>query len=403
MTEARSANRERLVRAALLTLGSLVGLGLAEAISRWLLPDAYYVWRPGYSRVFHPDPEIIHGFEGSSTVTINSLGIRGDPFAESQRYRLLAVGGSTTIGGYLDDSETWAHGVQRGLEASFGPGTAWVGNVGRPGHTTVQHALQVEKLTRQHPEIDAVILLIGLNDLLAHIIVHRDPASIADFKEHYADRPSDAPLRQAFSLFPGMTASGARYQRTGLWRLWTTRSWKPSPERRGRVVFDDRGTHVAKMRTFRREAAELRGLPDLSRALDAYARRVEEIIAAARAEEVRVIFMTQPTLWRGDLSPAERDLLWMGGPRIEEQEPGSWFYSVEALAEGMELYNRRLLEVCVAQGVECLDLAAGLPKTATIHWDDAHFTEEGARRVAALVTEFLRVREPFVSYGAGPS
>ena len=215
-----------------------------------------------------------------------------------------------------------------------------------------------------------------------------DREAIAEFLANPVKPDPNARLRQAFSIYP----ENAWYLRTGLGRLWATR--RPAPE--GREVFVERGTHIARLRKLRQEASELRDLPDVAHALDGYQHNIETIIDVARAEGLRVVFMTQPTLWRDDLSPADRQLLWMGGPPFYKKQSGAWFYSVEALAEGMELYNQRLREVCEARAVPCLDLAKRLPKTRAIHWDDAHFTEEGARRVAALVTEFLSLREPFV-------
>jgi hypothetical protein len=104
---------------------------------------------------------------------------------------------------------------------------------------------------------------------------------------------------------------------------------------------------------------------------------------------VRLILLTQPTLWRADLSDAEKDLLWTGGPGLDRLGPGREYYSASALAEGMRLYNERLLAVCRERGAECFDLAAWIPRDTSIFWDDAHFTEEGARRVAELVSGYL--------------
>lgn len=49
-----------------------------------------------------------------------------------------------------------------------------------------------------------------------------------------------------------------------------------------------------------------------------------------------------------------------------------------------------MLEVCADRRVECLDLAAMLPKDDTVFYDDVHFNEAGAERVAAAVAERLR-------------
>jgi hypothetical protein len=60
----------------------------------------------------------------------------------------------------------------------------------------------------------------------------------------------------------------------------------------------------------------------------------------------------------------------------------------------MQLYNDALLEVCRERSADCLDVAAQLPRNAEIFYDDAHYTEEGSRRLARLVADHLLAREP---------
>ncbi len=380
-----------LYRALLVVLGIALGAAALEVLARWLLPDRFFVYPPGYRTTFDPHPEVIRGVTGPSRFSINPLGMRAGPFTPQQRVRLLAVGGSTTICIYLDDEEAWPHLVEEQLDAALGAGHAWVGNVGASGHTTVQHAIQVEKLLRQHPEIDVVLLLIGANDLLIQLTLAQDGAAVAKM---LATNGPAALLESAFSVFPGPEPDASWYWRTGLGRLWLTRRRiLPAFGGDDAPVLDPRGFHVDRWRAYRKQASRLRNaLPDLGAALDQYARNVNRIIDAAAAEGVRPIFLTQPALWREDLSSAERDLLWAGGPGFDRLAPGRVYYSVAALAEGMRRYNERLLEVCRQRGAECFDLAARLPRDATVFWDDAHFTEEGARRVAELVAGYLLER-----------
>ena len=112
---------------------------------------------------------------------------------------------------------------------------------------------------------------------------------------------------------------------------------------------------------------------------------------------MRPVFLTQPTLWRDDLSQEERGLLWMGGPPLDRQEAGAEYYSVGALAGGMARYNQTLLRVCREREIDCLDAASLLPRDTRVFWDDAHFTEEGARRLAERMAEFLLSRVPLTT------
>ena len=98
-------------------------------------------------------------------------------------------------------------------------------------------------------------------------------------------------------------------------------------------------------------------------------------------------------MWRADLPPELRDLLWMGGIGHYQDSPGLEYYSVEALAEGLAAYNDSLLGICERQGVQCIDLAARLPKDTTVFFDDVHFNESGARQVAAILARDLKTSQ----------
>jgi hypothetical protein len=395
----RSAAQSRLQTTALLLLSLAICVGIVEVVLRSRLVDAYYVWPPNLRRVLHPDPSILHGITGPSRLTINSFGVRGEPFSPEQRYRILAVGGSTTICSYLDDTETWTAVLQQRLNDRLGPATAWVGNVGRPGHKTLHHVVQVEKLLSQHPEIDAVVLLVGINDMAPSLARSLE----IGVGEVVAAPPSPNPsslARMAFSIFPGWDEQSPWYLRTAIGRWWTIHL-KPLVELSGAPRQDERGAIVELMRRRRKEASGFRReLPNLALALADYTRNLNAIVDRAEAAGVRVIFLTQPSIWREGLSRSELDLLWGGGPSFDRREVRETYYAVEALADGMKLYNEALLRVCRARGVECIDLQARLPRDASIFSDDAHFTEFGARRVAKVVSEFLLAVEPLVNFGS---
>jgi lysophospholipase L1-like esterase len=387
--------RLRLQRLAFLLLSLVFFLGVAEVASRLLTSDHYHVWAPGFQKQFRVHDKVV-GIEGDSRLTINSFGVRGDEFSGANRYRLLAIGGSTTICSYLDDSETWPHLTQDRLNAVLGPDTAWIGNVGRAGHTTIQHLLQVEKLLPQHPEIDAVILLVGINDMLAFV------GRMLEAKTGYRARSlslredPEAGMRIAFNVLP-LPEDAPWYRRTFVGRVHKVllEGLPRLPE--GLPEQDEVGTLFLRAREMRSRAGSLHELPDVSETLSAYAKRLHEIIDRVEERGARVIFLTQPTLWRAGLSDSESSLLWMGGLPLNHSRPPAPYYTVESLAEGMARYNQTLLRVCLERGVDCVDLATTLPRDTSVFWDDAHFTEEGARRVAEAVARHLLATEPLRS------
>jgi lysophospholipase L1-like esterase len=150
------------------------------------------------------------------------------------------------------------------------------------------------------------------------------------------------------------------------------------------------GSNYAFWRACRRAATALRPrLPELSTAFDDFAYNLGAMVAIAREHGVRPIFLTQPTLWRADLEPELRQLTWMGGVGDYMHGVKTEYYTIEALAEGMALYNEVLRRFCERNGVEYVDLAALLPKDLSVFYDDCHFNESGARRVAEAVAARL--------------
>jgi lysophospholipase L1-like esterase len=361
----------------------LLMAALVEWTSRRLLPDGYFVWPPGFHMTFDASDVIEHGVTFPSELTINALGMRGDLPGEEPAYRILAIGGSTTICVYLDDAHAWPYLLQERLNDLLGPSQVWVGNVGRPGHKTVHHILQVEKLLDQYPEVDAVILLVGINDFLPYLVEVTDPAA------NLVPTPEQE-LGMAFSVFPGWDADTPWYRRNligrALWRL----SWRPIRGTEKLQPMDAHGVFQAALRHYRQRAGRLvDALPDLEPGRAGYAQNLRRIIAAARERGVQVVLVTQPTLWRSGLSKAEQALLWGGGPPFWALREGADYYSVEALAEGMARYNDALLEVCGEGGAICIDAAAGIPQSGEFFFDDAHFTEAGSARLAGLIASGL--------------
>lgn len=386
------------VRRALLSTGSLLFfLVLAELVFRPLEPDRFYVWPPHYQRTFHVEPGVIHGVRSPSTLTINGLGMRGDPMGDGHRYRILTVGASTTICVYLDDSVAWPHRVQERLNATLGSGSVWVGNVGRPGHNTHLNALQLEKLLSQYPEIDAATFLLGAADLLIHMSSSLNPGML---RVATAKRRTRSPLAAAFGAFPGWDDTAPWYLRNTLGRVWRIVSWEPV---RGLPTMDTTGVFVTQQRLLRTQADEyLESAPPLEAALAAYVRSVGRLADIAQEAGVRPIFITQPSLWDPGLAEAEQRLLWGGGPPMGHKELGNAYYSVAVLAQTMEQYNEALLGFCGSRGVECIDAAPQVPRNSEMFYDDAHYTETGSERMTTIVSEYLLRTPPLDPAGSGP-
>jgi hypothetical protein len=93
----------------------------------------------------------------------------------------------------------------------------------------------------------------------------------------------------------------------------------------------------------------------------------------------------------------EQALLWLGGIGRFQEEPGHEYYSVAAMAEGMDRYNQELLTLCRTERLECIDLEKDMPKDTRMFFDDVHFTEVGAQQVANVFAHYLNSKAPLMN------
>lgn len=356
----------------------LLALAIAELFLRRLHPEAngWFIWPPGLDMRFRPEAGLFPGVEGDARFRVDSLGLRGEEVAGATE-RIVTIGGSTTECLFLDQDESWPELLSTTLSKIEGA-RVWVGNAGRSGHTTREHIFQVEELVHRIPSLDLALVLPGVNDLCKRLA--QDAAYDPKFMSR--DRALDVVKRAAFSLHPlAFDANAPLVKRLALWRLAS--SLRRRFEAGDPHEQDFNGHVFATWRLYRARAREMRDeLPDLSSALEEYRTNLGTIIDIATRERLRIAFATQPCLWRADLSPELEGLLSMGGVGDYQAHEGCAYYTPRALAEGMRRYNEVLLEVCRERNVECLDLAALLDHDDAAFYDDCHFTEHGARRVA---------------------
>lgn len=395
----KKTDQQRLVSGVLLIASVGISLLIAELILQRLSPSKYFVLAPGLKQEFHPVTDIMPGVTGPSVFSVTAMGTRGSDWSADHRFRILAVGGSTTECLYLDDSEAWPYLLEKRINQKTGTESVWVGNVGRSGHNTRNHVLQVEKLLAQYPDIDMLMLMIGINDFALRLLHDDEFVSLSEETEKYRQKL----FYRSFALIPPMEPALPFFQRLALWQQ--IRKFKKvviEPETEGNVQ-DITGEIYKQWRSYRQAAPAFREeLPDLSSALKEYERNIDSMIEMARKQGVEVMLLTQPSLYKADLDEELAGLLWFGGVGNFMGAAGSEYYSIGALARGLDAYNEVLLSACAQPGVSCVDLAARLTKDTTVFYDDVHLNERGAEKVAALVATTILNSDMFDAVPAAP-
>jgi lysophospholipase L1-like esterase len=278
----------------------------------------------------------------------------------------VTIGGSTTQDFFLDDRKTWSYRLQEYLRErcpkSFQPKCphVWVGNGGTCGQSTRAHIMLMEDvISKIRP--DAVILLVGINDLGFSISLDQ---------------------REQGNFFDELHWKMKLYLNSRLVQVLYI--WK-------RVLLDK--AHVVEFSVARNtyERRPLLGVPmavpedprELLVGLDEYRANLQKIIRIGKSLTMRMIFLTQPTLtedneyWR----TIEGVFYWVQTPKNLLSAAGAWRL--------LDAYNRELIAVCAQEGVECFDLAAAVPHRDEYFIDPVHFTERGADLVARKVAEYL--------------
>lgn len=343
---------------------------------------------PGRTRIGPIDASVLPGVEGTKTFSINKLGLRGPvPPDEKPAYKIMAIGGSTTICTFLDDSEEWTHVLMEQLNASQKTYPVWVGNAGMSGRTSVHHLVLMQWLPGV-VDMDMVIFLVGVNDLYLDLLFKGAPTQEAAERSagYLGDLP---PGTRARFLYP-------YYRRLELFQL-IGQSGLAVKQRFGQ---EERPLDLVELpvERERRAAGPIVPLPDLHAGLKEYRQRLLALAKRCRTLELRCLFLTQPSMWRSDLSPAEQRVLWAG--RVGRWPNYMGYVAAGDLAQGMAAFNHTLLDVCEQNALECYDLASHIPKDTSAFYDDVHFNEAGARLVAQNLKEYLLARGPFGTQAA---
>lgn len=360
-----------------LSLGGVVfGILICEVIATCLYPapTTHKLFSPFVNTTFLPDPQTMPGITGASRFMINSSGLRADELSYRHNYKILTVGGSTTECLYLDQKEAWPYLLQEKLDRRQNKYHVWVGNAGKSGLNTRDHIFLLKYLLDELPRPDMIIVLAGVNDFLMRLYLDKeyDPDFLKNSgqEEYFLPRVfAEAPNNKAVPF----------YKKTGLWRLFQRLKAHPDGP-----VQDVAGQYYKNARQRRTKCPEVNALPDLTASLNEYAQNVRSLIEMSRKKSIPIVFLTQPVMWGENLPEALEKLIWMG-----DAAHGTFHYSSAALAAGMRQYDETLLRVCREEKVECLDLAAEMPRDSSVLYDDVHFNEHGADVFSDKLTDLI--------------
>jgi lysophospholipase L1-like esterase len=275
----------------------------------------------------------------------------------ADRYRIIALGGSTTRNPLLAVEHRYPTVLQSLLRAQYGREDLEVFNGGMDWYTS-KHSLINYVTNLRDGDPDLVVVMHAVNDMYRSF----SPTGFAV-----------GPYHRLWSHFYGPSIYGAK---------------PPSFEQHisSKVVWPS----VASVMFSRVRLVE-RDLP-LERFVSRadFERNMRSLLTVLEADGVPVILMTQPFLFKDEMTPEERATLWFGRTFClsSTESLRSEYPSPRSLAAAMRAYNETV-RVLAGEGenVMLLEAESNLAKSLDNFTDDVHYTPAGARRLATAVQE----------------
>jgi GDSL-like lipase/acylhydrolase family protein len=275
--------------------------------------------------------------------------------------RVATFGGSTTEGVLLDDQKTWPTQLGSMLEAALHRPVEVI-NTGVSGTRAEQHLVAFRQSEFYRPDI--AVFMTGINDWNRDIL-HANDKSLAIFD---AVHP--------WSFYQSVLWKAARMGAHAVTQRLSTPARSDAVEQEG-GWFQPMTAHAAQRPVIHYRPRQVS---------PQYADAVREIIAECRHRGILCLFLDQPTAYAPQFAAEQR--LWLNPPFA------SFSVDTADLQAVATMYNDWLATTVGQARASFCPIADKLPPTTEIFFDDCHFTENGSRLVAKLVSQCLLDAKP---------
>ncbi len=307
-----------------------------------------YIYENG--RIAGLDEKIIH--------TKNSLGFRGDelPGDAEDHLKIIAVGGSTTECYVINDGKDWPNLVQKQLKQYIPE--IWINNAGLNGHSTFGHkVLLQDHVFKLKP--DYVLLMVGINEVERDDLVNTDSISLST--DLYKNRNWKGKIAGYFELTSTIFNLYYTYKAHTL------------------QIYDAVYTPQTDTLSLSPQQTSFE-LQKQQKYLQAYRKRLTEIIMLCKANNVKPVLITQPSVLGGGYDSATN---------INYNKVKHLTRNGEVQWQVLELYNDVTRQTGSLTACYVIDLAREMPKSSAFFYDAIHFTNAGSARVAEIVAARL--------------
>lgn len=294
---------------------------------------------------------------GVHHITTDAKGFRVTPtvdYDKKRGVRIFAIGGSTTEDAMVDDNSTWTHLVQKGLDSLQVPSE--VINTGVAGLRARNHLATLKAVLRYQP--DLILILVGGNDWNKQIRDQFEPSGNALRPPVFRNSPLGKLLNRYLVAPMKSRATG----KPGVGQHLVIE--QPEDLLGNRNLSSERTVHH-----------EFHP----SEVSEGYRKDMEAIATTCRNAKVQCMFLTQPHAYSLETPEDLRRWFWMTPPYTD------YTLDLASMSGIGNLYNEFLVGFARRHGVPLCDVAAGVTPSLQVFYDDMHFTDIGASRVAELV------------------
>ena len=352
----------------LFLISAALSLLMAEFVLRAVSPHNLYKSLVPLERkaVYNPYTSIYKGIDSISYQSVNQWGYRSPSQFQSDRYGILTIGGSTTYCNGLSDEESWPWLLEKHLNEQGSADVFTVGNVGVPTFDSFHNAYQLEYIAPQFENIKMVVMLMGINDYFVGMYLN---------EKFTGNSQNPHAFKRTFIRLP--RKAGARwYERTETWmHLRDLRNFI----RHNKNEEPSLQEHRENIQKYL-DAEKIDRLPDITLGLEDYEANLRRIAKLARAQNLQLVWLTQPSLWHDGMPEEYQPLVASGSPIVKGKS-----FTALVSAQAMQLYNERMMTVAQEEGVILIDLATKIPKSTDYLFDNCHYTKAGSKEVANVV------------------
>ena len=343
---------------------NILGLGIGLILAAIILEVFLRIFNPlQYNlegdKIIIPKNKTYHygtnGIKGVDSMVINkknSLGFRGEnPPKDFKEYTsLVFVGGSTTECVACGKDQDWSAVSKSVLQKEHSK--IWVNNAGLDGHSTFGHTILVsDYLIKLKPKF--IAFLIGAND------IRRE--DLAKYEYYHLKKPTHSWKKKIV-------------QNSKLITLYINlkRSKKAIDLKMGhkQVPFSNYENIICPD-TILFDANDQRLIMD-------FKRRVEGIISLCKENDIKPIFITQPTVMGAGIID-----------KINYNTLNVRDFSGKQFDYILNRYNDITRNLCSKHQLKCIDLWSQLPKNPSYYYDEIHFTKAGCKKVGEIVGKEL--------------